>query len=142
MIRHSESHVDHVPEAVIAHVLERFKDRDGFFIATFELPADLPTLDNALYGPACGDPPVPEAEVTYALRPGRPYPSRLVNRPVRPTRTCSVVAGPHGGQSCVLFTVFGGPVSPREVQDCTRPNPDLTQSEVFWAEHALAQPTG
>jgi hypothetical protein len=138
LTRHAESHVDHVPEDIVTHVLERFKDRDGFFIETFELPANLPALENALYGPACGDPPVREDEVIIGPRPGRHHNSRLVKRPTRQTRTCSVIAGPHDGLPCVLFTVFGGPVSPREVADPTLPAAELEKSQAFWAVHALA----
>jgi len=81
------SHLDHVPTTVVKFVLEKYRDRSGSFIDCFVLPEDLPTLESALYGPACGDPPVGEDEVQYAPRPGRAYPSRLVDRPKRSTRS-------------------------------------------------------
>lgn len=140
MIKHTASHVDHVPAVVVEHVLDRFKDKEAFFIETFELPESLPTLDNALYGPMCGDDSVPESEVRYEPRPGRSNNSRLVDRPIRQTRTVTVIGGAHDGQPCVLFTVFGGPCSPKEPTDPYLKPEEVEKSKEFWAEHALAQP--
>jgi hypothetical protein len=140
LTKHTESHLDHVPAVVIDHILERFQDSTGFFIKTFQLPDQLPMLENALHGPACGDEPIPESEVHYAARPGREWTSRLVKRPKRLTRTCTVIAGESasGAGDCVLYTVFGGPVSPREVNDPYRKADEETASREFWAKHALS----
>lgn len=132
----AESHVDHVPASVVEWALSRFADRQAFFIETVELPPELPELDNALYGPVCGDLPV--ADGYMGQRPGRDYLSRLVARPVRKTRTVTVIAGSHGDEPCVLYTIFGGPVSPKEVNDPTLVEKDREASVKFWAEHALA----
>jgi len=147
LTRHPESHLDHVPAIVVTHVLERFQDRTGFFIETFELPdyhgsTPVPTLENALYGPACGDQPVAECRVFYGNRPGRTWPSRLIPRPTRQTRTCTVIAGPSAKDAgdCVVYTIFGGPASPREMSDPYRPESEEAASRAFWSEHALAQP--
>ena len=96
MIKHGESHLDHnLTAAQIAYVMERFADRETFFIETFELPEELGTVPCGLYGPLMGDPPVPESEVTRAPRGSRTWSSRLVDRPARPCQQVTVIAGPH-----------------------------------------------
>src|SRR5215472_96440 len=90
---HPESHVDHVPKEIVEHVLARFPDASAFGIETFDLPEGL-TIPCALYGPCCGDSPVPESEVCYVARQGRAYPSRMIDRPTRQTRVCTVIFGP------------------------------------------------
>lgn len=132
----SASHVDHVSPEVVDWALNQFADRKGFFIETNQLPSELPELDNALYGPVCGDPPVEEGYM--GQRPGREYQSHLVARPLRKTRTVTVIAGPHGDEPCVLYTIFGGPLSPKEVNDPTLAEKDREASVKFWKEHALA----
>lgn len=132
----AESHVDHVPVEVIAFVLEKFKTRDGFFIESFELPAELPALENALYGPVAGDPPVTEA--TTEQRPGRSYPSRVVRLPKRESRVCSVIAGPYRDEACVLYTVFGGPPTPKEPTDPSLKEEERAAAVEFWSVHALS----
>lgn len=148
MQRHPDSHLDHnLTDAQIAYLLERFADRDAFFIETIELPADLGTVPCALYGPTMGDDPIQDSETTLAVRGGRKGPSRLIDRPLRPTRQITVIAGPHDGQPCVLFTAYGGPAAPREPWELeTDPahcredftSLDLAQSRAFWAQHALS----
>jgi hypothetical protein len=140
MIVTTDSHTDHVSPQVVQFVLSRFAHRTEFFIETFDLPADLPEVECGLYGPTMGDPPLTEDEVEWRARPGRAYPSRLTNRPSRPTRTVTVIAGPHQGQPCVLYTVFGGPVSPREIDDPTLRQEERDASIAFWRGHALAAP--
>jgi hypothetical protein len=138
LVIHAESHCDHVAPAVVELVKQRFADRDGFFIETIELPAELGMLECGLYGPLCGDEPIIEHEVHYSRRPGRQYESRLVARPARLTNRLSVIAGPHAGLPCVLYTVFGGPVSPKEVNDPTLIEHEREESAAFWSQHALA----
>ena len=121
LTQHADSHLDHhLTDAQIAHVLARFADRDGFFIETFELPAELGTVPCGLHGPIMGDPPVPDSEVRYERRGAREHKSRLVDRPARPVRTVTVIAGPHAGHGCVIFTAFGGPLAPQEPGDVRR----------------------
>lgn len=137
LVIHRESHVDHgLTEEHLAWLRERFADREAFFIESVELPDNLPSLECGLHGPLMGDEPVEESEVTYAKRGERDWTSRLVAREPRPTRVVSVIAGPHDGLPCVLFTAFGGPVSPQEPGDpgCK----DREASEKFWREHALS----
>ena len=138
MIKHHDSHVDHHLTAdQLGYLLDRFADRDAFFLETIELPEQLGTVPCGLWGPIMGDPPVDEVEVCHAQRGTRAWTSRLVDRPPRPTRKVTVIAGPHDGSACVLYTAFGGPASPQEPGDpgCKDPGASAT----FWREHALAQ---
>jgi hypothetical protein len=142
LVIHPESHVDHVQASVIEAVKRVLADAGNpdhrVIIETFELPEEAGTVDCALYGPAMGDPPVPEDQVQYGERPGRSWPSRLVARPVRQTRTLTVVAGPHQGHDLVLFTGYGGPAAPPEVDDPHLRPADRAASVAFWKDHALA----
>lgn len=138
---HNDSHLDHVPPAVLGYVTGLFHGRTGPFIETVTLPAFLPDLECRLYGPSVGDGYIPETAVVYEPRGDRPYASRLIAQPPRPTRLCTVVAVEHGGQSCVLATVYGGPAAPREPGSFPD---DMPQAErdaalLFWARHALAK---
>ena len=133
---HKDSHLDHgLTNEQMLFILNKFEARDGFFIETFELPENLGTLDCALYGPTVGDAPIPETDVYYAKRGARAWVSRMTRvHPMRKTRTVTVIAGPHDGQPCVLYTVFGGPSTPQEPGDPAA----VATSAAFWGEHALA----
>jgi hypothetical protein len=138
MITLPASHLDHgLTEAQVTHVLRLFADRSAFCIETIDLPETLGTVPCGLYGPLVGDEPVLDAEVTLATRGTRAYPSRLVDRPARPTRTVTVIAGPHDGHPCVVFTMFGGPLAPQEPDDPGCKDP--AASRAFWAQHALSR---
>lgn len=144
----SDSHLDHGLSA--AHLAFLFKAflapeeplldfvEPKVTIQTFQLPDELEGLSCGLYGPSCGDAPVPEAEVVYQRRGTRHYESRMVDRPFRTSRLMTVVAGPHNGYPYVLFTVYGGPPAPREVRDPHLPEEERAEAEAFWAQHALA----
>ena len=133
------SHTDHsLTPAHLNWILTHFADREWFFVETVELPPELPDLDCGLHGPLVGDPPVPETEVTYLARGGRPGASRLCSRPSRPTRLLTVIAGPEGDDACVLYTAFGGPVAPREAWDPGLSPEEVAESQAFWAAHALS----
>lgn len=96
MIKHAESHLDHdLTNAQVAFIMERFANRDAFFIETVELPSELGTVPCGLYGPLVGDPPIAEPEVSYAARGTRAWKSRLVAKPMRASRLLTVIAGPH-----------------------------------------------
>ncbi len=136
---HADSHLDHsLPKAVVDHLLEKFADRSAFFIETVTLPPELGEVPNGLYGPEAGDDPVLEQDVFYAARGERKYTSRLIRKPVRSTRKVTVIAGPHDGQSCVLYTAFGGPQTPREPGDPELPGEKRAEAEQFWSQHALS----
>lgn len=138
----SESHVDHglCPEA-LEFILEQYKDRDGFFIDTFTLPMEFGVVDCALYGPIMGDDPVTALhwEVSYERRGDRKHLSRMVNAPMRKTRKVTVIAGPHGEEPCVLYTAFGGPLAPKEIDDPTLKEEERPASAEFWRDHGLAR---
>lgn len=123
---HSDSHRDHgLSVAHLDYLLDTFRQRDGFFIETTLLPGDLPPAQCALYGPAMGDPPIvhemalpPYTESTNVVmrqRGVRPYLSRVITGArTRPCRYVTLIAGPHDGESCVVYTAFGGPLAPKE----------------------------
>lgn len=131
-----ESHLDHaLSQDVIAFITSKFSEKNAFFIETFELPEELGTVPCGLHGPLMGDAPVADAQL--AKRGERTWDSRLVDRPARQVRTVTVIAGPHGEEPCVLYTAFGGPLTPQEPGDpgCK----DVEKSTAFWAEHALSR---
>jgi hypothetical protein len=134
-----ESHFDHgVTPAHIDFIKEKFADKTGFFIETVQLPAKLPSLQDALYGPLVGDKPVVESAVHYAVRGIRPGESRMIDKPMRETRIMTVIAGPHDGKPLVLYTAFGGKLAPKEPFDPTLNPAQKAESEAFWSQHALA----
>ena len=138
MIRHRNSHVDHdLTEAQLRYLLDRFADRRAFFIETITLPTELGTVPCGLYGPLMGDLAISEDEVTYSRRGERVWDSRLIALPTRQQHEVTVIAGPHDGHACVLFTAFGGPSAPQEpgVPNCKDP----AENAAFWREHALAK---
>ena len=160
MIRHRDSHVDHgLTEAQIEYLLQRFADRDGFFVETITLPRELGTVPCGLYGPLMGDAEIGEAEVTHATRGTRAWSSRLVDLPARQQHEVTVVAGPHEEpcdpthhwpkqcilcdgtgkimHPCVLYTAYGGPTAPQEPGDPGCEDP--VASAAFWRDHALAK---
>lgn len=139
MIKHKDSHLDHgLTEAQVAYIFERFASESRFFVETIELPTNLGTVPCGLYGPIMGDDPIPEDQVVYLKRNGRPYETRFVDKPTRPTNQVTIIAGRHDNHPCVLFTAFGGPAAPKEPGD---PNcMDLAASQAFWTQHALAFP--
>jgi len=96
MIKHPDSHVDHnLTEDQLKYLLDRFADRNSFFLESIELPEQLGSVPCGLWGPIMGDPPVDEADVHHGRRGDRPWTSRLVDRSTRSTRLVTVIAGPH-----------------------------------------------
>ena len=140
MIIIPESHVDHVSPAVLAFVMEQCGDHnEPFNMVRLELPVEV-TASCDLYGPVMGDEPITDDRVTIANRSGRDWKSRLIDLPPRPVNYITVVYGEYKGQ-CVLFTVYGGPTAPPEVDDPsqkTKPIFRRAESAAFWADHALS----
>lgn len=138
-----ESHLDHgLTVEQLQHVLARYKEAKAFFIETIDLPIGLGEVPCSLYGPIMGDEPVNEDDVIYDYRGVRPHKSRLLNQPVRPSRKITVIAGPHEGQPCFLYSTFGGPLAPKEPGDPTFQQETVAkQAEAikFWTQHALAR---
>jgi hypothetical protein len=151
MQQHKESHLDHgLSPQVVDYIMTRFVDRNAFFIETFELPPELGTVPCGLYGPAMGDAPMlaphdiprdlvrSDLQVFFQRRGNREYESHVVRAPSRPTRMVTVIAGPHEEHACILYTAFGGPLTPKEPNDPTCAPDKLEESRKFWSEHALA----
>jgi hypothetical protein len=136
----SDSHVDHgLSPAHLAWLTEELAECAGFTIRTLTLPKRLKSVPCGLYGPTMGDAPVPDKSVEMVVRGGRAGLSRMVKRPQRPVRTVSIIAGPHDGEPCVLYTAFGGPVAPREPWDPSlKTAAEKAESEDFWSKHALS----
>lgn len=111
---------------------------EGFFLTTLDLPEGVPDLQNALWGPASGDAPVPEEEVHYANRGGRGD-SRLCSRPTRPTRLLTIIGMVNADGSVNIFTAYGGPAAEREPTDPFCPAEALPAAKEFWdGKHALS----
>lgn len=139
VVIHKDSHVDHaLTQEQLAYVLAELNKEEptGLIIRNLTLPAHLGTLPCGLYGPLAGDPPIKEEEVFFQARGNRPYLSRLIRRPLRPSRQVVAIAGPYEGQATVLYTVYGGPLALQEPGEpgCR----DKEASQRFWAEHALS----
>jgi len=139
MIITDDSHLDHgLTEDQVAYIMDRFGDREGFFIESFTLPEELGTIASALYGPTAGDAPIHEGDVFYKVRGSRNGQSRMIDAPPREQRRVTVIAGPHEGAT-VLYTAYGGPLAPREPFDVlNEPDEVQRESNTFWAEHALS----
>lgn len=116
----------------------------GFHIVTVDV-SNVGWLDNALYGPACGDDPVDESLVFYTKRtPDRPG-SRMIHKSFRKSRqmtTIGSVSAPivEGGEkSIVIFTCHGGPAAERSPFDKSLvTDKEMVDSLRFWRDHALA----
>ena len=96
MQQHILSHMDHGFTAEQwSYIFAKYAYKAAFFVDTFELPENLGTVTDELYGPSAGDAPVSEADVYYARRGDRAWNSRLVRWPKKSTRFVRVIAGPH-----------------------------------------------
>ena len=134
-----DSHLDHgLSPDQIEWLKETFAERDSFFIESVEMPSKLGTVPCGLHGPKMGDEPIRDDEVKLVVRGERENPSRIVDRAPRPTRTVTVIAGPHEDEKCVLFTAFGGPLAPKEPGDTEEGSDERKESEDFWSQHALS----
>jgi hypothetical protein len=128
-----------VSSEVLAFVMGYFADRDSAFIETINLPIPM-SAQCSIIGPVTGHRPVSELDAHYGKRGNRQYDSRLVNCKPVSTSEVTVIACEHDGWPCVLATVFGGPLSPKEINDPTLTLEESTKSHEFWAQHALCDP--
>lgn len=138
-----DSHVHDLTNDQLGYIADKLAERDGFFIERVDIPTELGLVPCALVGPLMGDAPVNDHDVMFAKRGDREYDSRMINpaRYIHAPRSVSyvtVIAGPHEGDSCILYTVFGGPLAPKEPADPTIKPEDLEASRAFWDQHALA----
>jgi len=169
-VKKGVSHLDHgLNDGIVKYILHKYKDREGFFIDTFDLETegrsgdgdsrlpidgvmaqvDTSDITCGLHGPIVGDNPVPISECEFEVRSGRDGPSRLCDRLPRPTTIITVIAGPHDGEACVLYTAFGGPLAPKEPWDIGEISESDDQyeanlkermdSSAFWGDHALSR---
>jgi hypothetical protein len=169
MKKHAESHMDHgFTQEQWDYIFAKYADQTAFFIDTLELPEALGTVVDELYGPSAGDPPVAEVDVFYGKRGERAWSSRLTMLPKRKTRFVRVIAGPHEGEPCILYTAYAVssidmPQAPKEPGDLeaqivaakaaydvttdgleklARLEAQLSESKIFWSTHALSAPQG
>ena len=137
MIITKDSHVDHaISKAILAFIVALFQDKAEFFIETIMVPDEVMC---GLYGPLMGDSPICDEEIVMEKRLDRKGPSRMISRPMRPTDHVTVIAGPHEGDACILYTAFGGLLAPKEPWDNFSSEEERKESEEFWAEHALSR---
>ena len=134
-------HSDHgITPDQMSHIQATLSPDNGFFIARVEIPAELGTVPCGIHGPAMGDEPVPESEVTYETRfsaeDPRTWKSRLVGRPFRPVDYVQVI-GTREGTKFTLYTVYGGPLAPQNPDDPTCAEPEVARE--FWSAHALSR---
>jgi hypothetical protein len=135
-----DSHLDHdMTLGLVSYLLQTFGERDGFFIDNLVIPREFDPVACGLHGPIVGDAPIPEDECSHQVRGNRKYTSRICERPSRTTRAMTVIAGPHGKHSCILYTVFGGPLAPKEPGDPSLEDKNREESIRFWKEHALSR---
>ena len=133
-------HADHgLVRQHLVVIDQHLRDWDGqFMLALIPIPDGVPSLPSALYGPACGDDPVPENQVQYVVRGERRGPSRVVDRLLRDVRSMVVVCG-QGRHGAVIYTAYGGQViAPREWWDIGLRPLEAIEAARFWAEHALS----
>lgn len=134
-------HADHgVTSTLLTWALEVIKPT-GFFCRTLEMPWVAGKLQNALYGPACGDDPVSSDEVFPMKRSEDRPASRMTLRPLRETDLLTVIGTVADNGDVTFFTAYGGPLAAREPGDPTlATDDDKKEAEVFWSKHALAHP--
>lgn len=148
-----DSHVDHgltpdqlawlvkrAEEQLLLYVPHTHDPAPAVLKLTLRLPTALGQVPCGLHGPVMGDAAVTESEVTYAVRGSRDGQSRLVDRAPVLTSKVSLIAGEYAGQRWVLYTVFGGPSTPREPWDASLADDPVaqTESDDFWHVHALS----
>jgi len=131
-------HADHGIQKELMQELVNQIRPSGFFLKTVELPAGVPDVMSAIYGPIAGDDPVEEGTVTYKKRtPDRPL-SRMIDKPMRPTRLVTII-GNEVEDQVTVFTCYGGPAAEREPGDKSlKTMEEIEASRLFWSEHALS----
>lgn len=131
-------HDDHdlTPEHT-THVDKVFPKETGFHLLTVEMPEGLPDLPNGLYGPTCGDDPVPEDQVSYVVRGDRDWEDRVTDKPRRPSRKLTMIGSREWDDSITLYTAHGGPPAAQNPADPSCG--DQEESKAFWATHALVK---
>jgi len=141
MSKVSVFHADHgVSQELISWALDQIQPT-GFFLRTLLIPESFGELQNGLYGPSAGDESVGEDEVEYIKRSEDRPPSRLVNRPTRPTRLLTIIGLAKEDGTILVFTAYGGPAAEREVGDASLKDDPAAEAAAieFWKHHALVK---
>jgi|6_EtaG_2_1085325.scaffolds.fasta_scaffold03118_4 hypothetical protein len=125
----NQPHLDYIYSEIMKLNVE------GLFILRIDLPEELGKVSCGLHGPAMGDEPIAEEEVTYKVRGDRAWTDRLVNREPRFVSYVQAIGIRRTPRTVQLFTCYGGPLAPQNPNDPT--NQDVDGAKVFWAEHAL-----
>jgi hypothetical protein len=128
----TNSHLDHgLSQRLVNLISEKYADREKFFIDTFTIPEDCPSVPCSLHAE------VPEHECFYRRRKGRKTWSRMTTRRLTYSDKVTVIGGMSNGE-CILFTAYGGPLAPREPGDADIADAtEATKSFLFWRSHAL-----
>lgn len=111
----------------------------GFFIRTVRIPLALGPVPCGIHGPVMGDAPISDDEIVYRTRGDRPYTDRCIDRPLRQVSYVQAIGTMREDGSCLLYTVYGGPLAPMNPEDpgC----PDREAARAFWSKHALSIPS-
>ena len=110
---------------------------EGFFIQEVTLIPTMGTVPCGLHGPAMGDAPIKDDEVTLEVRGDREWPDRLIKRDTREVDFVQAIGVvDEANDRVILFTLYGGPLAPQNAADPS--NKDVAGSTKFWAEHALS----
>ncbi len=137
-------HADHGIGVEHMDIIDKVFDEshEGFILKVVELPEGVPDLECGLWGPSCGDSPVPESAVTYRRRGSRRGVSRVLTaqsgRFTRPCRKMVVV----GDRSIkAVYTAYGTLAekpTPREWWDTGLDSLAAVKESIhFWEQHAL-----
>ena len=113
---------------------------DKVFKLSLEIPNYLGTVPCGLHGPAMMDDPILDSEVTMKARGDREWKDRLIDRPTREVKYVQVIGSnftdSDGKNWVLIFTCYGGPLSPQNPDDPSNEDPDAARA--FWSEHALS----
>jgi len=125
-------------------VLESLSQDKGFVKKTVDLPSSLPSLNNDLIGPICGDAPV--EDIRHMVRAGREWPDRMCFAKERPSRLLTIVAMV-SDTKVEVYTCHGGPLAERNPYEMVQAyfdgkasKEEMESSIEFWKVHALATP--
>lgn len=132
-------HADHgITDAQMQHVQAQLADTTGFFIRQVSIPAELGSVPCGLYGPSMGDGAVPRDAVKMLKRSDdRPADPILVGFKTRPVDHVQAI-GIAEGDEVKLFTVYGGPLAPRNPNDPSiETDEERAEAKAFWDAHAL-----
>jgi hypothetical protein len=147
---HNDHGINSKQLALVQECLTQIPQKDGFFIQEIEIPDTAGPVICGLYGPVMGDEPIDNEDVAMIRRGNRPYKDRTVCRPFRLSNIVQVIGIKATRQYMSnaravaevhynLFTVFGGPLAPKNPNDLSLTNDEIEEARSFWAVHALSR---